>query len=304
MILSIPFLASAPEQFDPRWPEQGFGVEASLFDRIDVVDPDRWETVCRTVREIARRHRPESFTFHSPVNDCDTTPAPLSAARRRAALDLVAECELDGMVLHSNRIRTVEQWRGLRLADEREIFAERVHRLGEQVAGAPFWIGLENMPITGNDAAELDPLLVFPADYAGLTGGNVGVTWDHCHFSYSCHVAGLLATGALAGAEDYPNVRRSDPLAFESLSDAVVHHHFSAFRGVADRAGGRCVEGVPPWAATVPEEVYATVFRALARSTRARAVTLEIREDDYTRRRDVFAVARWCRRLLEAGPHG
>ncbi|GAA3086037.1 hypothetical protein GCM10017562_65090 [Streptomyces roseofulvus] len=298
--LAIPFLACEPEQYDPAWADEGFGTEASLFDRADLLDPDSWATVRRTVRSVAGARRHPSFTFHFPVNDCDYVADPVVRDRLWEAVDMVADNELDGLVLHSNRVRTTEQWRELDLRAERDRFAEFVQELGRRVAGERFWIGLENMPLMGNDATDFDPLLVFPQDVAGLCSDNIGLTWDFCHYSYSVHIAGLLAQGLVPDSSDYVPVPDGvGHLDFTTIDDLIVHHHFSAFLGQAVRGGEQCIEGVAPWESTLPERVYADAFAAIARSARARTVTLEIREEDYRRRTKVFEVARWCRDILE-----
>jgi hypothetical protein len=299
VILCIPFLACDPGQFDPAWIEHGWGVEANLFDRRDVMDIDTWNGIRRTVRRIATTFGPPAFTFHFPVNDCDYLQDRAVEKRLFEAIDMVADNNLDGLVLHSNRIRSVAEWVGLDIAAERQRYVEYVHGLADRVAGAPFWIGVENMPITGNDALELDPLFVFPEDFADLATGSVGITWDFCHYSYSVHVADLLARGELAGDADcHPNVRSCDYLDFAWLAPATVHHHFSAFQGVATRAGGTCVEGALPWAGLIPESVYEEAFAVIAASERARTLTLEIREADYHNRAAVYEAARWCERRL------
>ncbi|MFG2348684.1 hypothetical protein [Streptomyces phaeochromogenes] len=299
MILCIPFLASDPAQFDPGWIERGWGVEASLFDRNDIMDADVWDGVRGTVRRIATDHQPSAFTFHFPVNDCDFLADPAVERRLVEAIDLVADNGLDGLVLHSNRIRSVEDWQRLDIEMERRYFIEYIHRLADRVGDAPFWIGVENMPIMGNDALELDPLLVFPQDFQDLSTGNIGITWDFCHYSYSVYVAGLLAAGELAADTDcYPNVRSADYLDFTRLAPVTVHHHFSSFQGVATRAGGVCLEGALPTAGLVSEAINDEAFAVIARSERARTVTLEIRELDYHNRRAVYEAASWCEQRL------
>lgn len=276
------------------------GVEANLFDRHDIADADSWREVQSTVRRVAQTNRPQAFTFHFPVNDCDYLGDPLMEQRLFEAIDMVADNELDGLVLHSNRIRSAEEWRRLDIAAERDRLREYVTRLADRVDGASFWIGLENMPITGNDAQELDPLLVFPDDFRGMSRKNVGITWDFCHYSYSVHIAGLLARGELAeDASYYPHTQPADYLDFADLAPATVHHHFSSFQGVATRAGGRCMEGALPTQGDLPESVYDAAFDVIASSERARTVTLEIQEHDYHHRSQVYKAAAWCEQRLQ-----
>lgn len=302
MILSIPFLASRMEQFSPATLEQGFGVEASLFDRQDIVDPEVWRQVQANTLRIAREHRPASYTFHFPVNDCNYLEDPLVRQRVWESLELVDACGMDGLVLHSNLIYPTDEWRRLDPARKWEQYREFAQELQQRTRGARFWVGLENMPIHGNDAEELDPVLVFPHDFEGLYGGNVGITWDFCHYSYSVFVASKLLANELDELDEYPRVQPAGYMDFLALGDHIVHYHFSAFRGVASRRRGtRCVEGMPPWDADVPEAVYREAFAHICRS-KAKATTLEIRETDYRFRKMAFQVADWCRTLMEDSP--
>lgn len=299
MLLCIPFLACDWEQFNPAWVERGYGVEASLFDRRHILDEDAWARTKENVRRVATQHRPPSFTFHFPVNDCNYVADKRIEARLFEALELVDACGVDGMVLHSNQVHSVETWRTLDPARERDVFLRYVEGLKERIRGARFWVGLENMPIMGNDALELDPLFIFPSDFEGIASDNFGVTWDFCHYSYSVWVERLLREGTLREADRYPLIGRGDYLDFTQLEGSIVHWHFSAFEGVACASQGTlCTEGVAPWKGTVPEGVYALAFSRMRQSRRARTATLEIRERDYRRRETVFEVADWCRRQL------
>jgi hypothetical protein len=298
MIISIPFLASRLEQFSASTLQQGFGIEASLFDRRDIVDEETWRRVRENTLRVAREYRPSSYTFHFPVNECNYMDDPLVRQRLWESLELVDQCGMDGLVLHSNLVYPTDDWKRRDPAKHWEEYRAFVEELRRRTAGARFWVGLENMPIHGNDAEELDPVLVFPQDFEGLYGGNVGVTWDFCHYSYTVHVARQLLSGELDERDEYPRVLPTGFLDFLNLGDHIVHYHFSAFRGVASRRRQtRCMEGVAPWEADVPEAVYREAFTHIARS-RAKAVTLEIRETDYRARKTVFEVARWCRDIM------
>lgn len=304
MILSIPFLATKLDQFDPSSVAKGFGVEASLFDRADIIDDTRWHTVQRNVEEVSSRHEPPSFTFHFPVNDCNYVEDGAVRNRLYESLELVDRYDLNGLVLHSNQVYSVHEWMQLDLPRVREKFSEFVGDLRRRVEGANFWIGLENMPIMGNQGVDLDPLLVFPDDFAGLLGGNVGVTWDFCHYSYSVHVVDLLETGKLRERQFYPSIKSAGFDSFESLAPHIFHFHFSAFNGVASVISGvQCREGQLPWEATLPSEIYADAFKLMAQVAPRSAVTLEIAETDYCQRENAYLVADWCKQVVAEVNH-
>lgn len=304
MILSIPFLASRLEQFSPTAVEAGFGVEASVFDRHDLIDTETWRCIRNNTQWIAREYSPSSYTFHFPVNDCNYVKDPVVRQRLWECLDLVEACKMDGMVLHSNLVYPTDDWVKLDVSRKRDEYLMFLEELRSRVAGRNLWIGLENMPIHGNDATELDPLLVYPRDFEGMVGGNIGVTWDFCHFSYSVHVSQLILSGAFGERDEYPRLQSARYHDFLALGDAIVHYHFSAFRGLASRRlGTKCIEGVAPWEGDLEEAVYSEAF-ALLCSTSVKAVTLEIREHDYCNRNAVQEVARWCSAILAGGQKG
>lgn len=302
MILTIPFLATDIEQFDPSSVARGFGVEASIFDRRDILDERRWETVKNNVRLISSRYHPSSFTFHFPVNDCNYLEDESVKCRLYESLEMVDRHQLNGLVLHSNQVYTVKEWMRLDVVRIRERFSEFIQGLRGRVKGAGFWIGLENMPIMGNQGLDLDPLLVFPDDFQGLVGDNVGVTWDFCHYSYSVHVSNLLRSGELPEQQYYPVVGTGDFDDFKSLAPHLLHFHFSAFDGVASvLSGAVCKEGQVPWESTLQLDTYVNAFKLMILLAPDNAVTLEIAERDYRHRINVYRVVEWCSALANAG---
>lgn len=304
MIYSVPFLAPDWTQLDMELIDRGCGVEASLFNRDDVMDDATWWLVRAHLERLSRMHLP-SLTFHFPVNNSDYVDDTSVRQRLADALALAVDLGLDGVVLHSNRTSDVAHWASTDLAQERAKLADVVGGLIDRVQGSETWVGMENMPITGNDARELDPLLVYPEDLAVLAETGVGATWDVCHFSYTAHVGPRILGGLLdQPRSDYPSLRplREDEesLLPASLQPFLKHIHFSAFAGVADATSGeRCIEGVLPWESTVSEEIYRGALRR-AQSSGVKAITLEIAEQDYRRRANVRRMLDWCRATLVA----
>lgn len=304
MILSVPFLATDLAQLDRALVDRGCGVEASLFDAADVMDAGRWALVRRNLAAAADE-APEYLTFHFPVNDADWVTDPAVRRRLLEAVTYVADLGFQGVVLHSNRIAGIETWRARELAVERSLLGEAVAALRRELKGSETWIGLENMPVTGNDAIDLDPLLVYPEDFADLCQGLVGITWDVCHYSYTAHIGELLAAGTLDHPRsDYPNLREPQPGDSEQrlVPDAVVPHlkhaHLAAFTGVADRRTAiLCEEGQLPDDGNLPARRYRDALLDL-RAAGTPAVTLEIQEADYTCRSQARIMLDWCEAVL------
>lgn len=304
MRFCFPFLATDWSQFDAEWIDQGHGAEAVVFDREDVVEPERWARVEANLRRASERMG-SKLLFHFPVNHSNYVDDPKIRDRLWACLDLAAELGLGGVVLHANIVEPVKTWDPPRAESARERLIAFLPQLARRLEGAPMWVGLENMPIMGNYGIDMDPTLVFPSDFEGLCSGQLGITWDLCHWSYSVHVVEQLRSGALDEAEHYPRLRDEGFLEFTRLADHIVHYHFSAFRGLARVSGGgakQCHEGVAPWEASVPEDVYARMLVAMARAPRAHTTTFEVAEADYRQRPRTRAVMAWCRERIAAAP--
>lgn len=298
----LPFLATDLSQFDPDWAEQDLAVEAVVFDAEDLLEAERWALVRRNLAEVAVRMPPGRLLFHFPVNRANYVED--EAVRRRLwqCFELAAQFGVAGVVLHSNQIRPVEDWTPDLAVRTRDRFAEFCVHLRDRLRDAPFWVGLENMPIMGNYGRELDPTLVFPSDFEGLCGGQLRITWDLCHYSYTMYVVEQLRAGVLDERERraYPSLREHGLFDFLDLAPDIVHWHFSAFRGLARTQPGpdgrreRCHEGQTPWAASVPESTYAQLLAAMRGLPHVQQVTFEVAEDDYRNRVNTRAVMRWC----------
>ncbi|TQE36248.1 hypothetical protein Sipo8835_10155 [Streptomyces ipomoeae] len=305
MKLCIPFLLSQAEQFRPEWLEAGYGIEASLFDRVDIARPDRWDRVRANLLSLHHDHRPQTLIIHFPVNDCNYLDDPLVRDRLWEMLDLADRVGADGLVLHSNQVHTVDEWLGADLATEADRFHRFVGVLDERCRGAGFWIGLENMPLMGNEPTELDPLLCFPPDFSFLSAlpesSRIGICWDLCHYSYSVHVAELLRSGALDEAGLYPRSGETGFTDFAGIADRIVHYHFSAFRGIASRTRATvCTEGVVPAESTLGPQLYRELARTILRAGGpARTVTFEIAEADYRRRTRIWQAIDWWHEATE-----
>jgi Xylose isomerase-like TIM barrel len=303
VILSVPFLAKDLRQFDPALVERGHGVEASLFDGRDVLDAATWGSV-RSNLEQVMRHRPACTTFHFPCNDADYVADHAFRDRLRDVLRVAVDLGLQGVVLHSNRVARTAEWRTRDLAAERQLLVDALDDVTGVLDGSDTWLGIENMPVTGNDAQELDPLWVYAEDMLPHCLGQVGITWDVCHYAYTVHVSGGLAAGVIdQDARDYPNLRDLGPgvapLVPPALAGRLKHGHLSAFRGLADaRRRTTCEEGRVPWESDVPEDRYVDALHAL-RAGGVEAVTLEVTEEDYLRRINLPRMLDWCERTLQ-----
>jgi hypothetical protein len=295
MNLSIPFLATDPAQYKESWAELGFGVEADVFDMSDLLDSDSWRRIWRTVKKIAdSRTRPRSFTFHFPVNDADYVHNPRVARRLYQALDYVEEYGLNGLVLHTNQVSSVFDKPYQSRNGGRYDVKRFLDNLANKYAQKQFWIGIENVPVVGNDGTDCDPYFIAPEDVPEILPANIGITWDFCHYSYSVYLVGSTPQSPKVYSDLLPR-RDLDYFDFLKLGTQIKHFHFGAFEHLPIARGlPRCEEGLAPWAGTLPESVYKKAIQLIATEFPWAFTTLEIRETDYRDRRIVFEVARWC----------
>lgn len=296
MIICVPFLGTDIAQFDKSYLDAGLGIEMSIFDRQDIMNSQPWESIKANAHRIMSFDPPAAI-FHFPVNDCDYLYDKTVRNRLYEVIDLIADIGMDGLVLHSNRIAGHQVWSRRHLSQERGQLADFLEQLNARIKDKGIWVGMENMPLMGNDALDYDPILVYPQDTTMISYDDIGLTWDFCHYSYTVEAVTRIMNGTLSG-DGYPPLSACDFLDFKSLTDRIYHYHFSAFRGFATTSGGRCREGFAPWEGDVEESVYDKGFQVICQSQRARTVTLEIAEANYVDRTQIWKVVDWCRQRI------
>lgn len=301
---SRPFLATDIRQWDSAWSDSGGVTEAVIFDRAALCGAANWAAVQANLQLVAERRGP--VIFHFPVNDSNYILDGIVRDRLWQVLDVLDAVGAIGLVLHSNQTMPTAYWTASTTRAAQERFAAFIPRLQERITGSSFWVGLENMPIMGNDGSEFDPVLVYPEDFTTFEYGvNLGITWDFCHYSYTVHVGELLQQGSLREHRYYPHLRRDCSIdSLWALREHVLHLHFSAFTGVATvDGGGECREGVVPWESTLGIRYYEDLLlQAAGRFPQASTVTLEITEDDYLMRKRFGSVYKWGKAVLAGGP--
>ncbi len=279
----MPFLASNAAQLQATKGRGISAVEAVIFNRTDLADGP-WHSVWKNIENAVRAYGPEQVVFHFPVNDCNYVADVFVRQRVEEAWQRCGDTGCAGMVVHANQVFPFAHWQSNDIAQARLRVVDVLADVLRQTEPGPHscWLGLENMPLMDNLGKEIDPTFVFPEDFDVLEGTQIGITWDHCHYSNAL----MNAQQALEGKQSkywYPNLRQAGLLEFQMLESRIVHWHFSAFEGLANpETGATCREGFPPELSTLGEEPYAEILKEImSRSTRKRLMTLEIQEDNY-----------------------
>lgn len=291
--LQLTFDGLRREQIERDWVTHGGGLEAYVFDGEDLAEPDQWRRLDENLRH-ARELEPSRLTLHFPTERADWVNDRHAYDKLRRFCDLAAEHGAAGVTLHANQFVAHADWPDFDVPARRQRVVERLATLDADLDGAPFWVGVENMPVIGSQGIDYDPVFVYPADFAPLAELNssrLGVTWDVCHWA---------VTYTLAAALGHLRQRPTDLAALALPPVAIRHLHFGSFAGVAlPFLPGVCVEGVPPPDGDIDPDLLARMLRTAADAAGPDAgVVLEIQEDDYQRRKHCWTTLTWLRTAI------
>src|SRR5579883_1456443 len=182
MKLSLSFLATNSNQLPLPGIYGNEAVEGVIFNRQDLED-DHWRTVWRSIGKAVEWYGSTNVTFHFPVNESDYVDDSFVLGRLTSAYLKSAEMGLQGLVVHSNRIRKIDRWKDINLVDERKRVTEKLAEIANLGGRSNTWLALENMPVMDNFGKEIDPLFSYPNDFRVLNGLPIGIVWDSCHFT-------------------------------------------------------------------------------------------------------------------------
>lgn len=297
MKFSLPFLAYRLDQIPSEKECGNQCVEAIVFDRRDL-EETQWKLIWEGVQEAANRYRPHNATFHFPVNDSDYVEDFFVKKRLIEALARASDLGIEGVVVHSNRVSLLENWKGRDLKEERMKVIEALGEVRKKVSGAT-WLALENMPVMDNYGLEIDPLFVYPEDFEGLRQTGVKAVFDICHFSNTQANLQEVFSGR-QNSLYYPSIKKAGDLDFLHILDLIAHWHFSAFLGVANpETRETCKEGVLPSKGSLGEEYYQKIFcEIVERASASSHMVFEIQEENYQDRKEGRKMLKWARDCL------
>ena len=288
----MPFYACAPEQLDRRWLDCGYGVEAIMFAGSDL---RALPSIGRTLRGLSAPH-----TIHFPMNDADYVHDTAALEGLWRTIDTALECRASGVVAHSNCFVRVLDLPFADVAGLRARCLEIYAVIDEYLRGSDLWLGIENMPLMGDLGDDVDPPFVFLEDFAGFKFEHVVRVLDTAHW------AGTWDTLEYVQAHGVPR-ELLPPTPVEPLRDTLAggarigHIHLSAAEGVAVPAPAGCETraaggGIPRG----PEEAkrYEPMVTPVLDSDIT--VSLEVREDDYRVRENLWRALAWLTDMVEA----
>ena len=298
MKMSLSFLAVNIAQMPILGSYGNDAVEAVSFNRSDLED-DVWKLVWENIGKACAVYGSSNVTYHFPMNDADYVEDESVYEKLVEAYERACALGLNGLVVHSNRIKKFEEWKQMDIANEQKRVIVRLKAvLSTSGVSSNTWIALENMPLVGNSGYDIDPLFCFSDDFKDLPG-NIGVVWDICHSTSTLAYIRALDTGNLSESLVL-RTNNTDYYDFHNISTKVKHWHFAGYRGLNDPSNNQeCIEGVTPKESSLGEALYADLLQDIAESKSIDSViNFEIQESDYINRVNGPAALEWAQTYL------
>lgn len=297
--ISLSFLATSKEQLKAVKNTACKAVEAVLFNKEDLYS-DKWEESWLNILEATKLYGSKNVVFHFPVNYSDYVADKFVYLRLEESYKRACDLNLAGIVVHSNRVRLINDWREIDLKTEREKVIEKLANVLNSYKN-PYntWIGLENMPVMDNYGIEIDPIFCYPEDFELIQETNIGITWDICHYTNTMANVKEILTGK-QNKKHYPNIQETTLEAFCSLKEKIVHWHLSAFQGIANPdTKDECKEGCLPYISTLGENTYKKAVGYMNSISFNQIVTLELQEVNFLDRLNGKKGINWLQQQIK-----
>lgn len=245
------------------------------------------EEVIATVHSL----NPSLLTLHFPTDNADYFNQTDIHDNLLRFVDLAHKYNIPGITIHANQFISVEEYKTYPLAEVRKRMLDYYGRLDETLSGGHVWIGVENLPIIGNQGIDFDPIFIYPEDYTEFVQQqyrNIFVTWDLCHWgiSYQTHrsISTLLHT-------ENPHDRYDKFLELPNLK----HFHFSLFSQLAmPYSRVLCQEGVLPDDGDLDPNLYIDCLRRIAAAyPENTGIVFEVKEENYAVRKQAWLMKEW-----------
>lgn len=295
--MSVSFLANDISQMPLPNAYGNNSIEAISFNRDDLTD-EKWDLVWKNIKLACKTYSSENVTYHFPINNSDYVEDGWVFEKLVDAYRRAINFGLSGVVVHSNRIKTFDEWKSLDISVERNKVLEKLNNLVKIINNtSSTWLALENMPIVGNSGYDIDPIFCFVKDFSQLPEG-IGIVWDVCH-----------AVSTVEYLHAHKNSRLKEDLVlrtcndeyfdFTSIRNKIRHYHFAGIRGINDPGSKTiCIEGILPAESSVPEIIYKKFIKLISEGSFERTINFEIQEDNYYKRENAPKIMEWVKKCL------
>lgn len=300
IIPQIPFFGLDKEQIDKKWVNDGYGLEANIFNGNSFDDDFSYRF--NEVLSHAKSLNPSLLTLHFPTDNADYINSEKIKTNLYKFIETALKHEATGITLHANQFLSVDEYQKYNLVDSRKKVTEFLAHLDDDLKGTSLWVGIENLPIIGNLGDDFDPIFVYPKDFEELTQlnlSNVGITWDICHWSIT-----FLTHLSISRLYRDKTFQLNDFLEFMNLKESVKHYHFSSFKHLTiPYSGVRCYEGQLPECGSIDEGLLKQAVIEVNKSCINKEVgmTFEVLENDYSNRIVSWKTLKWYGGVIDEG---
>lgn len=286
--ICIPFLLTDSKQI-PGKKFAGIKVssEANIFDADELkklLDLGHFDSLIKKATKIS-----DISAFHFPTENADYFKSVDLFNTLIETIRIVGKNNIPNFVLHSNLIQSIQQFNYSNITEIRSKFIEKYEILNRVAKDSNTVICIENLPIIGNNGDDFDSVFVFPKDYVSLNFDNIKVAWDLGHWAYTCENYDRVAAYLNMRSENVPNFYD-----FTQIQDRIVRFHFSSFIKKDNGIGmPKCEEGIIPQLGNFDQNKLISICRKINSLNKSFDMTLEIREDDYSIRKNSALTVDW-----------
>lgn len=298
LIPQVPFFGLDRKQIDLKWVEQGYGLEANIFDGESLHDKS-YTTKFSDVLSFVQTLNPSLLTLHFPTDNADYLNSEFIRKQLYEFINLAIKYNAAGITVHANQFMNMAEFQTYNLIDNRKRIIEFFKMIDEEIKGTNIWIGVENLPIIGNLGDDFDPIFVYPEDFNDLVNldlSNVGITWDICHWSITYLTR--LGISKLLRQEE---IEYKDFHKYINLMNHIKHLHFSSFKHLTiPYSEVRCFEGESPTNGSINEHLlHETLLKVKNQvSSRNIGIVFEVQETDYTNRVKSWETLNWFQKNI------
>ena len=294
----ISFLAYDKRQIDTKWLDKKLGFEGNIFNGNDLNEAENWDRIKENLDYILKSNS-NILTLHFPTENANYLKNTNAKHQLYDFIDLAIEKNISGITLHTNQFLTIDQYLKYDLKKNRKDFMDFIKNIDNYIGERNLWIGIENLPIIGNEGDDFDPLFIYPEDYNIFNDynlRNIGITWDICHWFIT-----IYTQQSMCALTPNQNLKTHNYLDFLQLSDKIKHFHFSSFKNLAfPLSNAKCEEGKPPQEGIIDIENLEKCILSISNvfNDTDIGITFEVQEEDYNNRINNWKTLEWFENII------
>ena len=267
-------------------------IEANIFDSTYLTKKTLFKNVEMELCVVQQKTSYRIRALHFPTENADFIKKQDIRKSVYRAIDLCSKNKIPILVLHSNNIIREKQWNSNNISNTRKIYLDFFKQLDNYITDKKISLEvcIENMPIIGNKGLDFDSIFVFPEDFRQFKYKNIKITWDFCHWLFTFKMTETI--GKL-----HPKLKTKDNTSimdYLKIYNKISHFHFGSFKKLTfPGCNIDCEEGVMPNDGIIEETKLLKILKPLNTDKKVKFLTLEIKESDYSQRKNFFKTYKW-----------